>query len=124
MKSAILGLALLALSLPAFGKNHEMHTGKVISQDIGQNQVARGLMTGTPIVRYSNTVTVETDHERMTWSEVSNYWSGTRTQDVRNALPLPVNGEVKFYRDGNYCIVQDEDHKDHKFLIVHLEELP
>ncbi len=68
---------------PGFAKKQPaFQDAKVISQDIQSHQVDRGAMTGTPLVRYSNTVVLETAHERMTWVEVSSYAAGTRTQVI------------------------------------------
>lgn len=102
-------------------KQHDIQTAKVISQDIRTHQEDRGLMTNTPLVRYSNTVIVQTETEQMTWVEVSTYKLGTRTQDVIEAIPLPVNGTVAFYRHGNFFVVRDASHKEHKFSMVHQE---
>lgn len=117
-------LVALLVSLPVSGfakKQHEMETAKVISQDIRTHQEDRGMMTNAPLVRYSNTVIVQTETERMTWVEVSTYKVGTRTQDVVEAIPLPVNGTVEFYRHGNFFVVSDATHKEHKFSMVHQE---
>jgi len=116
------GMAIVNQS--AFAKKQpEFQTAKVISQDIESHQVDRGVMTGTPLVRYSNTVVIEAAHQRMTWVEVSSYATGTRTQDVVNAIPLPVNGTIQFYQDGNWFIVLDAARKKHKFSLVHLEAI-
>ncbi len=80
-------------------------------------------MTRTPLVRYSNTVIVKTAHEKMTWAEVSSYATGTGTQDVQNAIPLPVHGTIQYYQDGNWFIVLDAVKKKHKFSVVHLESI-
>jgi hypothetical protein len=104
-------------------KQTEFQTAKVISQDIQSHEVDRGAMTRTPLVRYSNTVVVETASQRMTWVEVSSYATGTRTQDVANAIPLPVHGTIQFYQDGNWFIVLDSSKKKHKFSLVHLESI-
>lgn len=109
---------------PAFAKKQpEFQDAKVISQDIESHQVDRGAMTGTPLVRFSDTVVLETAHERMTWVEVSSYATGTRTQDVVNAIPLPVHGTIQFFQDGNWFIVLDSSKKKHKFSLVHLETI-
>jgi hypothetical protein len=119
-------LCALVLCLPVFGlakKKTDLQTAKVLVQDIRSHQEDRGLMTNTPLVRYSNTVIVETATEKMTWVEVAKYAVGTRTQDVVEAIPLPINGTIQFYRHGNFFVVRDASHKEHKFSMVHLEEL-
>ncbi len=124
MKALVLSVCLLGFSAIAFAAKHpEFQTAKVISQDIEAHQVDRGAMTGTPLIRYSNTVVVETAQERMTWSEVASYLTGTRAQEVVNAIPLPVNGTVQFYQDGNWFILLDPSKKKHKFLAVHIEAI-
>lgn len=120
MKIAVLA-ACLCIAAPAFAKTQPIQTAKVISQQIDTDQVDRGVVTGTPIVRYRNIVVIETAAERMTLAEVSNYVFGTSTQDVRNAVPLPINGSVEFYREKNYLVIFDSDHRKHKFVITHLE---
>lgn len=128
MKSAILWACLLILPccpVRSYAKDkHPFQTAIVLSQDIGVHQVDRGLMTSTPLVRYSDVVKIETPSEIMTWEEVSTYKFGTTTHEVESPVPLPVHGSVQFYRDGNFCMVTDEGGKKHKFLIVHIEAKP
>src|SRR6185312_7952530 len=120
MKYAILAAALLSLSLPAFGKTHEVHTAKVISQNIGSSD--RGIaampigtmLVGVPISRRSDVVIVETSKARMTWAE---------RITGRGPIVLPVNGDIQFYQDGNWMVVLDAKHKKHKFAVVHFEQL-
>lgn len=122
MKRLLLFALVLCLPLAGFAKKqHESETARVVSQDIRTHQEDRGMMTNTPLVRYSNTVHVETATERMTWVEVSTYKMGTRTQDVVEAIPLPVNGKIQFYRHGNFFVVRDASNKEHKFSMVHQE---
>lgn len=125
MKAAILwGCLLILACCPVYSHakdKHPLQTASVLSQQVNPDQVDSGLMTNTPLVRYSSLVEIETAQERMTWSEVSTYKFGTTSTDVRFPIPLPVNGTIQFYRDGNFCIVRDEGGKKHKFLIVHLE---
>lgn len=65
-----------------------------------------------PIYRRSNIVVVETDTYQYQWSE-----AGKKT------LILPVNDDVEFYRDGNWFIVLDTNHKKHKFGLVGMTAL-
>ena len=98
--AAAVALGGLLLSPFAFAKNKpEFQTAKVISQNIEAHQVDRGAMTGTPLVRYSNTVVVETADKRMTWSEVATYATGTKVNEVVNAIPLPVHGCLLYTSD-------------------------
>ena len=119
MKALILGICLLGIAPTAYAKQPEFQTAKVISQNIEPHQVDRGVMTGTPLVRYSNTVVVETANERMTWSEVATYATGTKVNEVVNAIPLPVHGTIQFYQDGIWYFVLDAAKKKHKFSLVH-----
>jgi len=123
MRSAVaVALCGLLLSPFAFAKNKpEFQTAKVISQNIEPHQVDRGVMTRTPLVRYSNTVVVETADERMTWSEVATYATGTKVDEVVNAIPLPVHGTIQFYQDGTWYFVLDAAKKKHKFSLLHEE---
>jgi hypothetical protein len=122
MKATLLLFGCLLLPVYSYAKDkHPLETAKVLSQNIGTDQVDHGLMTNTPLVRYSDMVTIETPSEIMTWEEVSTYKFGTTTHDVQTPAPLPVNGTVQFYRDGNFCFLKDEGGKKHKFLIVHIE---
>jgi len=121
MKALILGICLLGIAPTAYAKQPEFQTAKVISQNIEPHQVDRGVMTGTPLVRYSNTVVVETANERMTWSEVATYATGTKVNEVVNAIPLPVHGTIQFYQDGIWYFVLDAAKKKHKFSLLHEE---
>ena len=121
MKAFVLGVCLLGIASTAYAKQPEFQTAKVISQDIESHQVDRGVMTGTPLVRYSNTVVVETAAERMTWSEVATYATGTKVNEVVNAIPLPVHGTIQFYQDGIWYFVLDAAKKKHKFSLLHEE---
>jgi hypothetical protein len=125
VKVASLSICLLALSccsVYSYAKEkHPLQTATVLSQDIGTNQVDRGVVTSTPLVRYSNIAKIETQGELMTWEEVTTYKFGTTTHEVQTPVPLPVHGSIQFYRDGNFCFVTDEGGKKHKFLIFHIE---
>ena len=121
MKAFVLGVCLLGIASTAYAKQPEFQTAKVISQDIESHQVDRGVMTGTPLVRYSNTVVVETAAERMTWSEVATYATGTKVNEVGNAIPLPVHGTIQLFQDGIWYFVLDAAKKKHKFSLLHEE---
>lgn len=109
----------LLLCLPAYAKpKPEMHTAKVISQDVDAYDggtavmpIGRGIM-GVPIMRRSNIVVIETAKGRLTWSEVG-----------RKTIILPVNGTVQFYLDGNLFVVLDSQNKKHKFALMHFESI-
>jgi hypothetical protein len=113
-------LPFVFLSICAFagGKENEMERAKVISQDL--NSSAAGTYTapvGTarvsvPVYRRSNIVVVQTSSYEYQWSE-----SGNKT------IILPVNGEIEFYRDGNWFIVLDSKNKKHKFALVGMTAL-
>ena len=116
MKTAVL---LLLCCLPVFAKtNPQTETAKVISQDISAQQGGYAMMpigtsvVGMPINHRSNLVIVETASHRLTWAETGN-----------KAIVLPVNGEIKFYRDGDLFIVMDSKNKKHKFALMHMETI-
>ena len=116
MKSATLFALTMILLVPFLAvaeKQHNWETAKVISQDVNTyNSGAVAMPIGTmiaavPIRRRSNIVIVETDAQRLTWSEAG-----------KNTVILPVNGSVRFYRDGNWFIVLDSKNKKHKFGLI------
>lgn len=109
----------LLLSTAAFAsKAHQLETAIVVSQEVSAGQRGYAVMpmgtgiVGAPIMRRSDVVVVETDHQRITWVEVG-----------RRTIILPVNGKIDFYRDGNWFIVRDAKGKKHKFAMVHLEHI-
>jgi hypothetical protein len=111
---------LLCLALPVFAKDQpELHTVKVLSQEIGvaDNGIAvmpvGTMLAGIPIRRRSNIVVVETSRYRLTWSELGNKF-----------VVLPVNGTIQCYQDGGWYIVRDSAGKKHKFGLVHTKVLP
>jgi hypothetical protein len=111
-----IGLVLLFLQLSTCalaGDKHEMEHGTVISQDVNSSQAGTynapigNASVSIPIYRRSNSVAVETDTYTYQWNEVGN-----------KTIILPVNGEIEFYRDGDWFIVLDSKHKKHKFALV------
>ncbi len=115
MKSALLALLLCGtnMSICAAEKKHHWESATVISQSLTSSQAGTYVApVGTAaiavqIYRRSNYVVVETDTQRLAWSEVG-----------RSAVILPVNGVIEFYRDGNKFIVLDAKKKKHKFVLV------
>ncbi len=119
MKRTVLAAFLICTCTLAYSKTKpRFETAKVLSQNISSYNAGvavvpvGGMLAGVPINRRSNTVVVQVGSQRITWSEV-----GTKT------IVLPVNGEVPFYRDGNWFIVIDSKNKKHKFMAVHIETL-
>ncbi|MGO9240655.1 MAG: hypothetical protein ACLQBJ_07565 [Bryobacteraceae bacterium] len=100
-------------------KPHNWQRAKVIYQKVGSYQAgAYAAPIGTaaiavPIYRRSNVVVVETDTDRLEWSEAG-----------RSTVILPVNGYIQFYRDGNWFIVVDSNKKKHKFALVGMTVKP
>ena len=85
----------------------------MLSQGLGSeaagayaSPMGRGAIA-VPLYRRSNIVTVETADYRYQWAEVG-----------RKLVILPVNGEVRFYRDGKFFIVLDMEKKKHKFAVI------
>ena len=111
--SVALALMLFLPSVATGENQHNWETATVISQDVttyNAGAVAMPLGTGVaavPIRRRSNIVVVETATERLTWSEAG-----------KNTVILPVNGSVRFYRDGDWYIVLDSKDKKHKFGLI------
>jgi hypothetical protein len=112
MKKILIAVALCA-PLMAKAPQHEMETGKVISQTIGAAQAgayAGPLGTGAvalPLYRRSNIVVIDIPGHRLTWTEIG-----------RKMIVLPVNGQIQFYREGRAFIVLDDDSHKHKFGIL------
>ncbi|MHB1674255.1 MAG: hypothetical protein ACYCSP_08400 [Acidobacteriaceae bacterium] len=120
MKSTILALCLLCLSLPASAhKLIAYQSAKVISQDLdtyngGEAMVPLGTMlVNVPITRRSNVVVVQTADMRLTLLEVG-----------RTSLIMPVNETFRLYQDGKWYVVLDTNRKKHKFALVHAEARP
>ena len=115
-KSGILLVSILSLGcVAAFSaeKSHQWEHAKVISQDQGSSRAgayAAPLGTGAiavPLYRNWNRVVVETDGYIYQWNEVG-----------RARIILPVNGDVAFYREGDWFIIIDSKNKKHKFGLV------
>jgi len=115
-KSEILLVSILSLGcMPGLSaeKSHQWEHAKVISQDQGSSAAgayAAPLGNGTiavPLYRNWNRVVVETDRYVYQWNEVG-----------RTKIILPVNGEVAFYREGDWFIIMDSNNKKHKFGLV------
>lgn len=112
-------LPILLLSIfAAAADEHQWEQGRVISQDLNSSQAGTynapigNASVAVPIYRRSNIVVVETDAYQYQWSEVG-----------RKTIILPVNDVVDFYRDGNWFIVLDTNHKKHKFALVGMTKL-
>lgn len=112
-------LLFLLLSACAFAADkHQIEHARVVSQDLNSSQAGTyNAPIGTasvsvPIYRRSNIVVVQTDTYQYEWSEVG-----------RKTLILPVNDTIDFYRDGNWFIVLDANHKKHKFGLIGMTAL-
>ena len=115
----VFGLLLLTLCLPSIAeKAHNWEKAKVISQSLGSSPA--GLYTApvgtatvtTPINLRSNVVVVETGEYRYTWQEF------TRSPNWHRFAVLIVNDDVRFYRDGQWFVVMDNEGKKHKFSLI------
>lgn len=112
-------LLVLGISISAMAeKPHQWETATVISQNLGSNPVgAYSGPVGTgqvaaPINLRSNIVVVDTGNYRYTWQEF------TRSPNWHHFLVLTVNDQVKFYRDGQWFVVLDNQNKKHKFGLI------
>ncbi len=114
-------LSLLMLAIPIFvvaEKPHQWETATVISQNLGSSPA--GTYSGplgagqasVPINLKSNIVVVETGAYRYTWQEF------TRSPNWHHFVVLTVNDEVKFYRDGQWFLVLDNQGTKHKFTLI------
>lgn len=115
----VLPILLLLSLFAAAGDEHQWEQARVISQDLNSSQAGTynapigNASVSVPIYRRSNIVVVETDTYQYQWSEVG-----------RKTIILPVNDVIDFYRDGNWFIVQDTNHKKHKFALVGMTKRP
>lgn len=109
----LIAVLVFIAALSAADKNIAWETGMVISQDLNSQQAGTyaapmgNARVAVPLYRRSNTVVIETEQYRYQWQEQG-----------RNAIILPVNDTVKFYRDGNWFIVLDTKNKKHKFGLM------
>jgi len=94
-------------------KEHIWERGKVISQQRGSDRAGAaaapigGMVVAVPLYRNWNIVVIEAEKYIYQWNEVGN-----------KQIILPVNGEIQFYRDGDYFIVLDAKKNKHKFALV------
>lgn len=115
----LFSLLMLTISIAVVAEKHEQwETATVISQNLGSSQA--GTYTGSlgggiatvPINLRSNIVVVDTGAYRYTWQEF------TRSPNWHHFVVLTVNDEVKFYRDGQWFMVLDNQGKKHKFAVI------
>jgi hypothetical protein len=105
-------VVVFVITLCAAEKPRAWETARVISQDLNTQQAGTysgPLGNGTvavPVYRRSNHVIVETDNYRFGWDEIG-----------RTPLILPVNEQIRFYRDGKFFVVLDSENKKHKFVL-------
>lgn len=118
LKSALAVLLLASFTVPAFARDHQMLTARVISQDLNSyNAGVYGAPIGNavvavPIQRRSNVVVIESKKYRITMTEVGN-----------KTLIVPVNDTISFYQDGRFVILLDAQQKKHKFAVTNLVSL-
>lgn len=116
-KTALFTFLLLAVAPGCIaGKDKpqpQWETGRVVSQQLNQSQTGtrtsqRGTRVYTNAIYSStNSVVVETEKVRYEWVEYGN-----------RSVILPVEGQVNFYRDGDWFIVLDAKQKKHKFSLT------
>lgn len=112
-------LLMMTTSVCLMAENsHQWETATVVSQILGSNRA--GVYVGplgagsiaAPINIRSNMVVVETEQYRYRWQEF------TRSPNWHHFIVLTVNDEVKFYRDGQWFVVLDNQNKKHKFTLI------
>jgi hypothetical protein len=116
-KAAIFALALAAGAAQA--KAPVWETARVLAQNYDESPSGAyysgplfgGMVSGS-ILRRSNTVDLSTAQYNIRLTEDLGVY-GTRPY-----LVLPVNAELRFYRDGNKYIMIDAGGKKHKFGLV------
>jgi len=111
-------IAFMLAAASAKEKEHNWQTATVISQNLSSQAagayaapIGTGVI-GVPLYRRTNDAVVETSQYRLEWNEVG-----------RNAVILPVNGQVKFYQDGSHFVVPDVKNHKHKFVLVSVTAL-
>ena len=119
-KAVIFALALAAGAAQA--KAPVWETARVLAQNYDESPsgayysgpLGGGMISGS-ILRRSNTVDLSTAQYSIRLNEDLGIY-GTRPY-----LVLPVNAEVRFYRDGNKFIIVDDGGKKHKFGLVAMQ---
>jgi hypothetical protein len=118
MQTVLIVLTISAPSRAFAEKPHQWETGTVVSQDLGSNPagVYRGPLGGgqvvAPINLKSNIVVVQAGSYTYTWQEF------TRSPNFHHFVVLVVNDQVRFYRDGDYFIVEDSKGSKHNFTMI------
>lgn len=84
------------------------------TQDTAQGGIATlpigtGIFT-VPITRRTNTIDIETDRYVCQWVE--------DLTKSKTFLVLPVGETIRFYRDKNWFILMDHNHKKHYFTLT------
>jgi hypothetical protein len=113
-KAVIFALALAAGVAQA--KEPVWHTARVLAQNYESSPsgayyagpLGAGVI-GVPIMRQSNVVDLSTDQYTMRLIE---------NIGTHGYIVLPVNAEVRFYRDGNKFVIVDDGGKKHKFGVL------
>jgi len=93
--------------------------GKVLAQDLGSAQAGAyagplaGGVYAVPLYQSWNRITIETETQIYDLTERAG----------RRWIIVPVNGEIPFYREGNFFILLDTGRKKHKFILTGLRSL-
>lgn len=121
----VFGLFILIASAVVVAEEpHQWETATVISQTIGSSPM--GACSGqvgsdavaAPTNRQSNTVVVDTGRYRYSWQEL------TGGPDWHQFIVLTghdhiAHEQVKFYRDGPWFVLLDDQGEKHKFCLLH-----
>ena len=125
MTPKLLSAVVLIAALATAKTPIQWETGVVVFQNLGSQTVGAVVapvgtaIVGAPIRENTNVVVIDTAHYRYTLTEPN--LGGPilfRRSYSSNALILPVNGTVQFYRDGDWFIFMDSKHKKHRFSMA------
>lgn len=111
----VFGLVVLATCAPVIAEeSQQWETATVISQTIGSSPMGD---CGGQFAGKSNTVVVDIGTYRYSWQEV------TSGSDWRHFIVLTghdriAHEQVKFYRDGHWFVILDDQGEKHKFCLL------
>jgi hypothetical protein len=102
-------------------ESHPWETATVISQTIGRSPM--GECSGqagvaAPTNRKSNTVVVDAGRYRYSWQEVTGDLDG-HDFIVLTGHDGIAHDQIKFYREGQWFVVLDNQGEKHKFCLLH-----
>ena len=112
----VLGLVVVINSAAVTAEeSYKWETATVISQTIGRSPMGE---CSEQVGSHSNTVVVDTGTYRYSWQEL------TDGSDWHHFIVLTghdriAHEQVKFYRDGQWFVVLDDQGEKHRFCLLH-----